>query len=266
MPTKEAARCAQHGLVVAPDGLCVLCRRQAADAAAPEQPHVAPVSLPAEGRALGVIELAALLLMAAAGGAWGWRYVQGVLHPEGARARAAQTAEPRPLAAPATVDEQSALDKTKAADLAASLEMLAQAEAERRAREQQLLAQDEARRGAAEAARLAEEKQRDAARHAAVKRDLEQMGLEQARRNVQITMYSTGWCPVCKSARAYMTARGIAFTEFDIEQNDVARERAHAMNPRHTVPTITIDRELLVGFNAESFEERIARAARKRKQ
>jgi glutaredoxin len=275
VPTNPAARCVQHGLVVAPDGLCVLCRRQAAGvpgpaATPPEVPHVAPIpaySTPPAARAsLGVIGLSALLLMAAAGGAWGWKYASGGLAFGGEAASSAHASpEPRALAIEPLADAQSALDQAKAQDLAASLKLLERGEAERQERERLQDAQDAQRRSGADATRKQEELARDAARHKAVMHDLEQLGLEQARHNVQITMYSTDWCGVCKRAREYMRSRTIPFTEHDIDHDDAARARAHALNAAGSVPTITIDRELLIGFSAESLEERIARAARKRK-
>ena len=277
VPSKQAARCVQHGLVVAPDGLCVLCRRQAAEtpgpfAAAPDVPHVAPlpaaVSMPpAAARSLGRSGWSvALLLMAAAGGAWVWKYVPGMLRLGSQVAPSSGTLEPRASAAQPVVDEQSALDQAKAQDLAASLKMLERAEAERQERERLSRAQEAEQRSAADSTRKKEELARDAARHKAVMHDLEQLGLEQARRNVQITMYSTDWCGVCKRARDYMRSRTIAFTELDIDHDAAARDRAHVLNARGSVPTITIDSELLIGFSPESLEDRIARAARKRKQ
>jgi glutaredoxin len=216
---------------------------------------------------LGVIELSAVLLMAAGGAAWGWKYASGRLGSGGQMASSqAQPVAPRASATTEpTLEEQTALDQAKARDLAVSLKMLENAEAERQAREQLQLAQDAERRTAADAMRKQEESARDAARHKSVMRDLEQLGLEQARRDVQISMYSTDWCGVCTRARDYMRSRNIAFQDFDVDHDAAARQRAHALNPSGGVPTIAIDRELLVGFSPESLEDRIARAARKRK-
>jgi glutaredoxin len=90
------------------------------------------------------------------------------------------------------------------------------------------------------------------------------MSLMAARRNVDITMYSTSWCGVCARARRYMSAQNIPFTELDVEHDASAHARAAILNPRGSVPTIAIDNEVLVGFSAGSLEDGIDRAARKR--
>lgn len=89
-------------------------------------------------------------------------------------------------------------------------------------------------------------------------------GLQGARRNVAITMYSTSWCGVCKRARRYMKDKGISFVEHDVDQNAGARAAYRRLNPRQSVPTIQIDDEVLVGFAPQNLEAAIDRAAAKR--
>jgi glutaredoxin len=149
-------------------------------------------------------------------------------------------------------------------DLTKSLRMLEEADREQRARELELQEREQAARAAAATQRAREEKTRDAQRHEAIKRDLEAMGLASARQNVEITMYSTSWCGVCKQARAYMLQRQIRFTEFDVDRDTAANAKQHVLNPRGSVPTITVDDQLLIGFSPESLEKRIERAARRR--
>jgi glutaredoxin len=161
--------------------------------------------------------------------------------------------------------EQRELDKAKAADLAASLEMLERAEAERVQKQQLAAAQAEEQRKSTLAARDHEERERDRARHEEVTRDLDRQAFNKLRGNVQITMYSTDWCGVCQRARAYMRDKRIPFREFDIDLDEQARVRAHALNPKGSVPTITIDKELLIGFSPDSLEAHISRAARAKK-
>lgn len=36
----------------------------------------------------------------------------------------------------------------------------------------------------------------------------------------RLVMLSTSWCPYCRSARAYLSDRGIDFCEYDIETSD----------------------------------------------
>ncbi len=106
--------------------------------------------------------------------------------------------------------------------------------------------------------------EQDQKRHAEVEAQLRGHALTAARRDVVINMYSTSWCGACAKARAYMREQSIPFNDFDVDQDEAARARATTLNPRGSVPTITIDDQLLVGFSPSGMEDRIARAARRR--
>ena len=259
-------RCAQHGLAVAPDGLCVLCRRQSVGA--PPAAQVASYSPPLAASQRSPSKLALKLvgaLAVVALGALGASVVfelgfggPSVVQPTAASASLAEAA-PDPSAA------QRALDQAKAADLAASLEMLDRAEAERLQQQRLAAAEVEQQRQQAQAAREREERERDRARHEAVARDLDAQAFNKLRGNVQITLYGTDWCGVCQRARAYMNDKRIPYKDFDIDRDEQARARAYSLNPRRSVPVITIDKELLIGWSPKSLEERINRAAHARK-
>lgn len=259
-------RCTVHGLAVAPDGLCVLCRREAGETQSYHPPLTAadpaPVTEPRAG-ALKYIALAGLLLLTAAGLAAALKLASSAkpTAPAAALVKVPELADPPEL----SPSEQSALDQSKAADLAVALKRLDEAEAQRKAQQQLAAAALEEQRQAAQAALAAQQKEqqaRDQARHESVARQLDEQAWRKRRGDVRITMYSTEWCGVCKRARSYMQAQNIPFHDFDIERDDAARQKAHALNPRNSVPTITIDKELLIGFSPEALEERISRASR----
>jgi len=242
-------------LAVGPDGLCVLCKREAGGYARP----LAAAEPEPVGKTTQYIAIAAVLLLTATGLA-------------GALKLAASSKRPQPTAAVVTVPEseaprelspaeQSALDRAKAVDLAAALKLLDESEAKRKAEQQLAAAELSDQRQALQAAQQKEQLERDRARHESVTRQLDQQAFRKRRGDVRITMYSTEWCGVCKSARAYMHKENIPFTEHDIEHDDGARQKAHSLNPRNSVPTITIDKELLIGFSPDALEERISRAA-----
>ena len=163
-----------------------------------------------------------------------------------------------------TLSEQSALDRSKAGDLAAALKLLEESEARRKTEQQLAAAQLDQQRKTEQvvkAAQQQEQLERDQARHENVARELDEQAWRKRRGDVHITMYSTEWCGVCKKARSYMHKQNIPFKDFDIERDDAARQKAHALNPRNSVPTIAIDKELLIGFSPEALEERISRAS-----
>lgn len=104
------------------------------------------------------------------------------------------------------------------------------------------------------------EAERDRERKAMVRADIERQSQSAAARNVKITMYKADWCKVCKQAAAYMDSKGIAYQARDIDDSDEAREQCRVLNPRLSIPTITIDNQLLVGFSPDSLMEHIDRA------
>lgn len=113
--------------------------------------------------------------------------------------------------------------------------------------------------GASSAAASA--RQLDRARKEAEARDLAEM-----RERVEVVVYSTTWCPACRSLRDYLVKRGIRATEYDIERNRSAQARQRELNPRGGVPTVEIDGQVLVGFSARGIEAALDRAARARLQ
>jgi glutaredoxin-like YruB-family protein len=85
-----------------------------------------------------------------------------------------------------------------------------------------------------------------------------------ARRRVPVVMYSTSWCGVCKRARKYFEEKRIAFEELDVDEDPSARAEYVRLNPRHSVPTIKIGDEVVVGFSAAAVERALDAAARSR--
>lgn len=54
-----------------------------------------------------------------------------------------------------------------------------------------------------------------------------------------LTVYSTSWCPDCVAAKRALEAKGIAFTEINIEENEAAAEIVMKVNDgRRSVPTL----------------------------
>lgn len=57
-----------------------------------------------------------------------------------------------------------------------------------------------------------------------------------------VEIYSSMFCPFCHRAKKLLSAKGVAFTEIDVDM-DAARRREmmDRANGRHTVPQIFID-------------------------
>jgi glutaredoxin 3 len=66
----------------------------------------------------------------------------------------------------------------------------------------------------------------------------------------RVTIYSTGTCPVCDRAKAFMNKKNIDFNEIRIDLGrDKKREFLDKTNGARTVPQIFIDDKLVGGFS-----------------
>jgi glutaredoxin len=111
---------------------------------------------------------------------------------------------------------------------------------------------------------IAAEQEQDRRRAAMLEADRRQSAMAHQRRNVSVMMYSTSWCPACKMAREYMTSKGIAFVDHDVDESESAHDELVRLNPRGSIPTIDVEGDVMVGFSAEHFEDMLDRAARRR--
>jgi glutaredoxin len=84
------------------------------------------------------------------------------------------------------------------------------------------------------------------------------------RRQVNVAMYTTQWCGVCRKARSYLQNEGISYEEFDIDEDSSAQERMLLLNPENSVPTFDIEGGVLRGWSAPGLQDAITRAAMKR--
>jgi glutaredoxin 3 len=64
-----------------------------------------------------------------------------------------------------------------------------------------------------------------------------------------VVVYATSWCPYCARARALFAAKGVAFTEIDIDTTPGARAEMQARSGRTSVPQIFIGARHLGGFD-----------------
>jgi glutaredoxin 3 len=57
---------------------------------------------------------------------------------------------------------------------------------------------------------------------------------------VDVTIYTTPWCPYCHSAKALLTKRGAAFQEIDCSKDPEKRAWLAEKTGRRTVPQVFI--------------------------
>ena len=70
----------------------------------------------------------------------------------------------------------------------------------------------------------------------------------------KVVIYSTPTCPYCKRAKEYFSQKGIAYTDINVAAD---REKAKEMiqkSGQMGVPVITIDGEVVKGFDQARLE------------
>ncbi len=79
-------------------------------------------------------------------------------------------------------------------------------------------------------------------------------GKKRYARNQSVELYVTSWCGYCKKAKAFLRARKIDFTEYDVEKDKDAARRHRKLNPRGGVPVAVINGKTLFGFSQTAYE------------
>ena len=70
-----------------------------------------------------------------------------------------------------------------------------------------------------------------------------------------VKIYTTSTCPWCKKSKEFMKEKGIKFKEFDVGEDDKARDKMIEISGQIGVPVLDIDGTILVGFNPKKIEE-----------
>lgn len=65
----------------------------------------------------------------------------------------------------------------------------------------------------------------------------------------KVTVYSTPSCVYCKMAKEFFKKNSVDFTEYNVAQDDNAREEMIKKSRQLGVPVIDVDGEIFVGFD-----------------
>jgi glutaredoxin len=68
-----------------------------------------------------------------------------------------------------------------------------------------------------------------------------------------VELYVTSWCGYCKKAKAFLRARGVAFTEYDVEKDLEAARRMRRLTPSRSVPFAVINGRQIQGFSEAAY-------------
>ncbi len=68
-----------------------------------------------------------------------------------------------------------------------------------------------------------------------------------------VTILSTTWCGVCKKAKTYLSEKGVAFREYDVERSEAGRREYKRLNGKG-VPIILVGVQRMDGFDRSKLE------------
>ena len=80
---------------------------------------------------------------------------------------------------------------------------------------------------------------------------------------MQITLYSSFWCPDCREAKRFLQRHNLAYTEIDIESTPGAADEVIRRTGKRAIPQFVIDGEWIQpyrpgeGFLYEEMSERL---------
>jgi glutaredoxin 3 len=66
---------------------------------------------------------------------------------------------------------------------------------------------------------------------------------------VDVTIYTTFYCPYCSAAKSLLQKKGVAFHEIDVTGDDAERARLMERTGRRTVPQVFIDGQSVGGYD-----------------
>ena len=65
----------------------------------------------------------------------------------------------------------------------------------------------------------------------------------------QVVMYTTSWCPYCRSAKSFFAAKKVDFNEIDVTEEPKLRHDMERLSGRRTVPQIFINGKPIGGYD-----------------
>lgn len=73
-----------------------------------------------------------------------------------------------------------------------------------------------------------------------------------------VTIYSTPTCHFCHAAKDFFTENHVQFTDYNVASDMAKRQEMIQKSGQMGVPVITIDNELVVGFDEDRLRELLA--------
>lgn len=65
----------------------------------------------------------------------------------------------------------------------------------------------------------------------------------------KVKVYTTGWCPYCKNAKALLDSKNVSYEEINIEEKGMSREDLAKITGGMSVPQIVINGVPIGGYD-----------------
>lgn len=78
----------------------------------------------------------------------------------------------------------------------------------------------------------------------------------------EVKLYTTPTCVPCKAVKRYLEERGVAYSEIDVAANREDMQELVRISGNVTVPVVTIDGEVVVGFDKARMDELLSGGGR----
>ena len=73
-----------------------------------------------------------------------------------------------------------------------------------------------------------------------------------------VSIYTTETCGYCKLAKEFFQKNNVTYQEFDVGKDLIKRQEMIDKSGQMGVPVITVDNDLIVGFNKSKLQELLA--------
>ena len=74
----------------------------------------------------------------------------------------------------------------------------------------------------------------------------------------KVVIYSTPTCPYCHRAKEYLSRKNISYLEYNVAENKDAAKEMMQKSGQMSVPVITIDEQIVVGFNQAQLDSALS--------
>ncbi len=75
---------------------------------------------------------------------------------------------------------------------------------------------------------------------------------------MKIKIFTTPTWPYCHKLKEFLSEKGITYEESDVARDPQALDEMVKLSGKRAVPTIVIDNDVIVGFDRDKIEKKIA--------